>query len=162
MWAAPHLQAHFPKSALAAPALLGSSLPKALGEHSTVPGAHQLCSLKKWFTPTVPARPLVQEHGSCGRRQGPLLVIFSNPDFYYRNNNNAVLFVICLFWHKRSWVLLYLHKIITQILFTWKVILFKYMCCFYLHLYFVHLSTLSQVFCDQPSSSYSEMIILNK
>lgn len=106
MWAAPHLQAHFPKSALAAPALLGSSLPEALG-------AHQLCSFEKWFTPTVPVRPLAQEPGSCSRGQGPLLVILSNPAFYYRNNNNALLFVICLFWHKRSWVLLYLHKVTT-------------------------------------------------
>lgn len=52
MWAAPHLQAHFPKSALAAPALLGSSLPKALGEHGP------------WCSPAVLIKEVVHSHSS--------------------------------------------------------------------------------------------------
>lgn len=53
MWAAPHLQACLPKSALAAPACWGPAVPGLLLQG---PGAFQLCSLKKPFTPTGPVR----------------------------------------------------------------------------------------------------------
>lgn len=91
MWAAPPLQAGSPKSALAAPALLGSSLPKA-----PVSGP--------WCSPAVLITEAVHSHNSSEAQAGSFaghLLDFFITLFITKIMPPYPLLFGYLFWHKK-------------------------------------------------------------